>query len=479
MWRRIKTGQVQIFAIAVVLQLWLPLGAQSQAGDLTEVFVRGFPPVGNLDVAKGVVPFAPAFANAVSHAVTQQFPLTSVSPAFSYRFNPALSVYERSTNVPGPLFGERSLTLGKGQLNVSVGYAFVDFTELNGVGLDSIKSPAFFQANDPDSAVASENPEGIPLLMPGETLVAAPLFFGQLGTRIDLQAHLVVPSLRYGITDDWDVGVALPIVNTSLRVRNVLTPVVDADFSRAHVLFGKNEQGQLRRLKTFTSGPTRTVPFGPTQRPPQIVKQSAGSATGIGDISLRTKYQFWSTETGGAALGLNLLLPTGEEEDFQGTDETHVSPFLYLSDVFMERVEPHLNVGVDLNANDVERSSVVWAAGLSVLVWEQLGIGIDFIGRSEFRRLDVAVPPEGFYRGGTFTKEPQACTNTDPCFVSGSKSFPFFPIKIERNDIIDCAFSVRYGIGQRGSIFFGILVPLNNDGFRADFIPAGGVEVSF
>jgi hypothetical protein len=82
---------------------------------------------------------------------------------------------------------------------------------------------------------------------------------------------------------------------------------------------------------------------------------------------LRTKYHFWRSEAGGGALGLNLQLPTGEVRDFHGTEETHLSTFIYLSQVLGERVEPHLNVGLDFNIDDVDRSSVVYAVGATLL----------------------------------------------------------------------------------------------------------------
>jgi hypothetical protein len=53
------------------------------------------------------------------------------------------------------------------------------------------------------------------------------------------------------------------------------------------------------------------------------------------------------------------------------------------------------------------------------------------------------------------------------------------PIKIQRNDIANFTFGLRYALGTAGSVFFGGVVPLNDDGFRADFIPSGGIEYTF
>lgn len=71
------------------------------------------------------------------------------------------------------------------------------------------------------------------------------------------------------------------------------------------------------------------------------------------------------------------------------------------------------------------------------------------------------------------------CTAAQPCFLSSVTTFPAFPIKIKRNDIADFSFGLRYALGTSGSVFFGVIVPLNDDGLRADFIPSGGIEYTF
>lgn len=39
---------------------------------------------------------------------------------------------------------------------------------------------------------------------------------------------------------------------------------------------------------------------------------------------------------------------------------------------------------------------------------------------------------------------------------------------------------LNFSVGDSSEpVFFGGIVPLNDDGFRADFIPSGGVEYTF
>jgi hypothetical protein len=464
------------------------VGSQSEAKDLTDVLVKGFSfRAFGVDTTLSAKAVAPAFSASIAEAV-RQVPVASGAPSFIYRFDPAVDTFERLTAVPGPLFTERALTLGKGQFDFSVGYSFIDFSDLNGKDLDNIRSPAFLlDAFDKEGVPVKSPPEV--MLKPGEEAILTPASLSLIRTQIDLQAHVIVPTLRYGITNNWEVGLSIPIINTFLRVKNRIEHVADLDPASARLLLIRDAQGTITGADGFfdPSGrnsiePTQT-PFIRSQRSPELLAKGAGSATGVGDITLRTKYHFWRSEVGGAALGLNLQLPSGEVRNFHGTDETHLSTFLYSSQVLWKRFEPHLNIGVDFNADDVDRSSFLWAVGGTLLIGTKLGLVVDFIGRSEFGRFPVHIPEQGIYETGVLLdRAPGTCSPEQPCFVNldrGFISFPFFPEKIQRNDKADFAFGLRYALGTSGTIFFGGIVPINDDGLRADFIPSGGIEYRF
>jgi hypothetical protein len=469
--------------LLMLLGFCLVAPPQSVALDLTDRLIGGlsFPNedaesilgVGGPEPGIAAAAVAPAIAAAVSQAVTQQFPLASVAPAFTYRFNPSLNVYERSSGVPGPLFSERALTLGKGQLNFGVGYSYVDFSELNGTDLDDITTPGLVLEgfNDP-------TPFNPPTGLTGTFL---PITLSALRTRLDIQAHVIVPAVRYGITENWDVSLAVPIINSFLRVRMEAVRVAELngfiDFDDAGQLVVIDRSGRSTPL----TNPFTQLPFVKRQSVARVktLTRAAGSATGVGDISLRTKYHFWHTESGGAAVSLNLLLPSGEVRDFHGSDETHLTTSVFLSHVFRDRFEPHLNVGVDFNADDVDRSSFVWAAGGSFLLWRQLGFLVDFIGRSEFGRFPIHAPGSFIGENLLENRPIDSCTATQPCFIAGATTSRTFPESFNRNDLADFSFGFRYLLGTTGSVFFGGVIPLNDDGLRADFIPSGGIEYTF
>jgi hypothetical protein len=475
------TCVVQIFFVGVV--------SQSQARNLTDVLIEGFSyNAFELDTSLPAKEVAPAFSAAVAQAVTQEFPLASVSPAFVYRLDPAVDIYKRLSSIPGPLFAERALTLGKGQINFGVGYSFIDFGDLNGTSLDNLRSPALVgELFDTEEQPVEQAPAGVDL-RPGERLFSAPFSFSQIRARIDLKVHVVVPTLRYGLTDNWDISLSVPIVKTSLRVSNNTVQVVDLDPNSARFLFVRETQGNISRvLETYDfSGKLLALSQWPlirTSQPSRLppLNNARGSATGVGDITLRTKYQFWQSGLGGGALGLNLQLPSGEKENFHGTGQTHLFPFLYFSRIIGERFEPHLNVGIDVNTHDIDRSSFLYAVGMAVGVERNLGVMATLLGRSEFTRLSVRIPKAGIYDTGVvLEREPNSCTTQQPCGIKlNNVSFPFFPKRIKRNDMVNFSFGLRYALGTAGSLFFGGIVPLNEDGFRTGFIPSGGIEYTF
>ena len=486
--------------VAVLLSLIVcGIHPQSEARNLTTVLGEGFDLIprdpfritnlvfplasqGQSDIfafSRAGAALSPALSAAVANAVTQQSPLASVAPAFTYRYNPSLSVFERSTGVPGPLFSERALTIGKGQLNFGVGYSYVDMDDINGTNLQDTRSPLLVEAFCPSGS-------GLPLFADpacnsvnnGTFSSVLRLGLSSVRTRLHIQTHLIVPTVRYGLTDNWDIGVSIPLLNTFLRVRHELIPVAVA--ADAFLVSSIDQQGNVD--VKFLNGNAQPVDitrarFFATSRGRQTLTKVAGSSTGIGDISLRTKYRLWGGEQGGVAAGLELRLPSGDEDDFQGTGETHVSPFLYVSQVFWNLIEPHVNLGVDFNTKDVDRSAFLYSVGAVALVWRQLGAGIDVIGRSDFGRFQ---PGKGSGLAGLALERPAAtCSRENPCALK-SNLVPFrFPFRIKRNDVIDISFGLRYGLGTSGSVFFGAIMPLNDDGFRADFIPSGGVEYTF
>jgi len=73
-------------------------------------------------------------------------------------------------------------------------------------------------------------------------------------------------------------------------------------------------------------------------------RSSSGSATGLGDILLRSKYNFYRSEQTAVAGALDLRLPTGDKDNLLGTGATQTQ-FLFIASGEYGRWSPHVNLG--------------------------------------------------------------------------------------------------------------------------------------
>jgi hypothetical protein len=102
---------------------------------------------------------------------------------------------------------------------------------------------------------------------------------------------------------------------------------------------------------------------------------------------------------------------------------------------------------VDINANDVGRSIVRWAVGTTAQLGPVTGVLV-FLGRHELDRQSDPIEP------------------------------PFF-FQIERNQQYDASVGLRWRFADTGFVSANALVPLNQQGLRADVIPTVEVEYAF
>jgi hypothetical protein len=265
----------------------------------------------------GVVAHQPIFANdptvtsvtTLIQQVNQQiasqvstFPLGSSSGGFTYRYDPSLGTFTRSTQTFGPAFAERAATVGKQKLSMGMNYQHARYSTLDGRDLKNgdIKFYLLHQPLTPASFVE------------GDVVEAA--------LRMTLTSDTTVFYANYGITNSLDLGVAVPLE----RVKMDLT-------YRAKIL----------DFATKVTDPTRHL-FGNGSKTQDFT--ASGDAAGVGDVVVRAKYAFLRKEAGGLAAGLDLRLPTGDDRNMLGTGASQTELFL-IGSAPRGRVVPHANLG--------------------------------------------------------------------------------------------------------------------------------------
>src|SRR3954462_14592492 len=86
----------------------------------------------------GSQPNAQAILTQLNKGIASQlstFPLGSSSAGFTYTFDPALGVFNRSTESFGPVFAERPLTAGRGKLSFGLNYLKAHYDRFEGQDL--------------------------------------------------------------------------------------------------------------------------------------------------------------------------------------------------------------------------------------------------------------------------------------------------------------------------------------------------------
>jgi len=395
----------------VITSAVLMLSSQVHAGTLADVFNSG--ELAGLEMG----PIGPALANTVAST----YPVASASSSVTYAFNPKTETFERQTRVLGPIIGERAETIGKGQIDISVSYSGVDFSTINGNSLgDLVNQPSI------NGRVVSFPVPGGVVLKDGRFTNFLPVL---VHANIDVQADIGTPSITYGVTPDFDVNLSLPLLQTYLNVK-VNETVPDP----------RLPQFMLPACMNGSAAPTTC---GSTS----INHQVADRATGFGDLLLRLKYVLQRDTPVDLAAGLGVSFPSGNPDNFQGTGNYQVQPELIVSKIIADRFEPLLNLGVNINADNVDLSSFRWAVGSTAKVYGPLTAAAVFLGTNEFN--------------------PQTTI-----------SAPFF-FQINRNDYYNFSFGMRCLFAETGVVSANVIVPLNRDGLRTDYIPTIGIEYAF
>jgi hypothetical protein len=340
------------------------------------------------------------------------FPLGSSAAGFTWTFVPTTATFERSSDSFGPTFVERALTIGAGKFNVGVNYQHATFDKLYGVDLR-------------DGGFRSYT---------GVSLGPFGVFFED-ALDLNLTADTVGIFANYGVTDRLDIGTTIPI----MRVK------MDASLTT--------------RVGTTVTGIL-------TEQEPIVVEQS-GSASGIGDVIGRVKYNFLRHPGGGLAAGVDFRFPTGDELNLLGL-AGYQSKFYVAASGATGRLAPHFNFGYTMSGESEaaqDFDTLVWrpneelsfAGGVDVAVTPRLTMVGDMVGRTI---------------RDTFTLD-EVSTVWGPQFTTHTTN-----VGATVNQMLGTV-GVKFSPGAASLISGSVLFPLNEQGLTDNLTWVVGVDLSF
>jgi hypothetical protein len=361
-------------------------------------------------------------------------PLASPSSGVILTYDSSLKTYVASTNSLGPVLGERAETVGRHRLFIGFSYQFFDFDKIDSVNLHQF--PAIFtHAEDKND----DNPGKDCGIAANQGNLNGCAFVRDLISSvnsIDLKVNQYTTYVTFGLTRRIDVSAVIPVENVRMKLLSSDTillgtdgtypnPVEDISPGRPHfdhLFFGctdeKNPKAHPECLNhvfpdsSFTSG-------GSTPK---------NSASGIGDLVARVKWNAWHGERAGVSVGLDVRFPSGDELNYLGSGSYGVKPFAIFS--YRASISPHVLIGYEWNSDSITAgdlaknikgkvpSDLAYSAGADVRVTKWLTGSFDIVGQRVFNTETLSVTSQDFLAPcGMCTSMPTPNTVSQPNLI--------------------------------------------------------------
>lgn len=328
-------------------------------------------------------------------------PLGTSTGGFTFTFDPALRTWKRSASSFGPAFAERALTTGKGRFGAGFNYLHSNYRTLEGFDLQN------------------------GALQPAVNVVGDPNRTASTSLQLNMSSDTVVVYGHIGVTDDIDVGVAVPWVRVS----------VDG----------------AGRFLAASGTALHTVTLAPA------------TSAGIGDAAIFGKYRFWHHGEGGLAVALDVRVPTGDKDALRGLDITRT----FVSGVWSQggKVSPHASAGYEFWSKSVSLSStgdvavkdqVKYAVGLEIQAHPRVTAVVDLVGRQ-------------LLKGGALEYRHFSAAGSADVLVAAQKGINQFAL----------APGIKLNAFQNLLVTGNVLVSLNQRGLRATATPVVGLDWAF
>ncbi|MGH9370625.1 MAG: hypothetical protein ACRD15_03750 [Vicinamibacterales bacterium] len=436
--------------------------AQQRPATLSTLFEDIFGPRGlvlnsddvQLDGTNHAAHFNSAFQSEfrlMNVALTSQLatvPLPSPASGFTYTFDSATGTFVRSTRSFGPILTDRGETIGRGRIAFGYTYQFFSYDHLDGVSLAAV--PAVFTHDDREAGG-------------GRADVVA------TSNTIEATVSQLTGALTYGVSDRIDLSLAVPVVRTRLALLS------NATIHRIGT--GNNLAVHYFRDADSIGG------YGSTR---QFFAE--GSAAGVGDLVARAKATLLREGSRALAVGVDLRLPTGDEQNLLGSGAMGVRPFAALS-ASLGPLAPHANVAYQWNGKSTLAGSSAdvplqehddhsttmrlqqqkgdlpdqfsYALGADLLVASRLSVVFDLFGQR------VVNSPRLVSRLSTLSG------------VAGSVTLPNIQFETESYWTSAAGFGLKGNIASRMLVTFNLRFAVADGGLTDRLSPLVGVEWAF
>jgi hypothetical protein len=363
-------------------------------------------------------------------ASVANIPIGSTSGGVTFRFEGGVPV--ATSTSAGPIFAERAQTLGRGRMLAGISRTGFRFATLRGVDMDNIG--LVFTHQNVDF-------EGCDAQFGGDcTLYGVPVLENDaidFHLSMDLNVKVTSMYITYGMTDRFDLGLVVPIVQADFR--------------------GESD-AQIRPF----GGTTAAHYFAGTSANPVLSahRQSLGSAAGLGDVALRAKINFRQTPGSSFAFLVDGRFPTGSPKDLLGSGKFAGRALAIFNSRFGD-FSPHLNAGYLYHAGTQQNDAVLGTVGFDNRVAESVTLAADLVTELQVGDSKLHLPP-------LVTYESPFRRTLNPTNIPDV-----------RDDIVNGSFGVKLIPARNTTLVLNSLFPLNRGGLRANLVYTAGIEYTF
>jgi hypothetical protein len=376
---------------------------------------------------------------AIEQMLAQQsatFPLGSSSGAFNWVYNKD-GFFERRRSF-GPSFAERPSTVGAKQASVSFLYQHTSFRQIAGQALDNIQTVPVHNSR-----------------------VSVPTT-----TSLEIGLDRGIVHASYGMSGRVDIGLSLP-------------------FGQSRVV------GSSQARYVCTAPDEFYCPDGSNRVLPAVSRK--GSSWGVGDLMLRTKWNFLSMRSAAGtgddrvielAAGGEMRLPTGDPSKLLGRGRSQLQAMLFGS-ATRGFLSPHFNVGYTFGGKGLEcdptilgnclppgSASAVLTSDLGFVQQPSPEINYVFGADAAIGGFTVAADVIGrSLRGaavfGFYSRDVLGVTGTGFTVARGTVNLVLLGV------------GAKTQLGNSNLVTFAVLIPMNDNGVKPGIAPSLSFEHSF
>lgn len=308
-------------------------------------------------------------------------PLASPSSGILLSYDASVKTFVVSTDSLGPILGERGDTIGPHKLFLGFSYQYFDFDQIDGINLRSVPAVLTHTTDPFDNSVIPGDHTCSIIPSKGSQLGGCAFVRDAIVTKnsVALNINQYTGYITFGLTTHVDVSMVIPFetVRFNLYSQATIVPGSDGSFRPTpgspdtkianQNVTGKN--GPPYFLHLFKNCPNTSPSTGIAGLDASCVNHTfpdptfigsgsspTNSASGIGDVVARVKWNALSGEHMRFATGLDARFPSGDALNFLGSGSYGVKPFLVVS--YKARVEPHALFGYEWNSNSILSSRV-------------------------------------------------------------------------------------------------------------------------